>query len=1127
MPLILFSSRKKVAAVVTDLDLNFDIYWNQTVLSIHGGQNDTYDKTFRDSSGSNVAVTTYGAARQGFNSPFASTESGSILVAKGNDYISVPYSANLSLQGDFTVETWFKLDSVANWWQYICGKGATGVNHDFSIVFTNATTLACYSNAAATNLTVTVPALQAGVWYHVAFVRSGSTNTFYLNGVSYGSNTMTISNTNVTNPFMIGRQSYNSSAAAMTGLISNFRITKSAVYSGSSFSVPTAPLTSITNCVLLLNAVSTGVGSNNHTFIDSSTNNLAVTRYGNVTQGSFSPFPNAGGSAYFDGAGDYLETSALSSHANLGTGDFTVECWVNIVGDSAADPNNTKSAIIMSSSDGTGDFNILGNSTSSGKMLELYSGSGKSLIFNYNFTKGIWYHVAYVRRSGTLHVYVNGTSIGSGSFNHQVGADGSTLRFGGRPGAIWNRYLNGFLSNIRIVKGSAVYTSNFDVPTAPLSVVSNTTLLLKFENAGIVDATNNNVLETVGDVIVSTSQKKFGNTSLNFNGSSCVILPARADFNFGAQDFTIECWFNLTADSAAENGGNRVASLFVISSSTTEFGLVTLIGNTTTTGTGIGLWNGSTGAGFSYTFSKNTWYHLAVVKSNGQTTVFINGIRIGTSNTLTTFGSTNNLYIGRGIITGHSRFFNGYMDDIRISKYARYQTNFTPRSDKFYDVAPTDFDPYWDKVVLRMTMDGSDNGNTFTDLTGKSVVRNGNTVTKTSYKKFGTASTYFNGVDSSLAISGSYTDLNFGTGDFTIEMWVLPTTSSQGYLLDFRPLSTNGLYPTMKIEGTPRVFDFWTNSATARAISKTPVVANNWYHVAYVRNSGVTSIFVNGIKEASITDTTNYICGANRPVFGVDGFYGNATYFGGYIDDLRITKGLARYTNNFEVPSKALPVNDFVVPSTEPKYDPYLNETVLLMPLSNSFTDVKGNTITASGTLSIDGTKAKFGTSSVNFNVGTLTTQSSDWSLSGNFTVEAWVYITNYTYGTICANNAGSFPYMFMVNSAGGISLYQSSSAGSRVIAYDTKVIDLNTWYHIAFVRAQGVVTVYINGTKLVSANYTQVLGGVGTLTVGNDVYNDTLRGNMQDLRITKGKARYTTNFNVPTEPFPIIGASF
>ena len=76
-----------------------------------------------------------------------------------------------------------------------------------------------------------------------------------------------------------------------------------------------------------------------------------------------------------------------------------------------------------------------------------------------------------------------------------------------------------------------------------------------------------------------------------------------------------------------------------------------------------------------------------------------------------------------------------------------------------------------------------------------------------------------------------------------------------------------------------------------------------WYHVAVVRNSGTTKLYINGTQLFSVTDTTNY----TGTVLGVGGIYSTAYLMNGYLQDLRITRGIARYTTNFTPPTAALP----------------------------------------------------------------------------------------------------------------------------------------------------------------------------------------------------------------------------
>jgi len=146
---------------------------------------------------------------------------------------------------------------------------------------------------------------------------------------------------------------------------------------------------------------------------------------------------------------------------------------------------------------------------------------------------------------------------------------------------------------------------------------------------------------------------------------------------------------------------------------------------------------------------------------------------------------------------------------------------------------------------------------------------------------------------------------------------------------------------------------------------------------------------------------------------------------------------------------------------------------------------------------------------------------------SGDFTVEAWVYVAasklqaimdtravnSNTTGIALAIDASNFPYVYVNNAT----LFTSSTA-----------ITLNTWTHLAMVRSSGTITLYINGTKPSTGSAANTTNLTDTaLTVGSVIdYRDTtatlhFNGYIDDLRITKGFARYTANFNVPTVAFP------
>jgi hypothetical protein len=182
----------------------------------------------------------------------------------------------------------------------------------------------------------------------------------------------------------------------------------------------------------------------------------------------------------------------------------------------------------------------------------------------------------------------------------------------------------------------------------------------------------------------------------------------------------------------------------------------------------------------------------------------------------------------------------------------------------------------------------------------------GNAQISTSVKKFGTGSMAFDG-------SGDYLDvvtnsvMAFGTGDFTIEGWFYTnTTSGDRNLVDFRPSGTNGAYPNIFIAGGGYLS--YNANGSVPISGGTAISTGTWYHFALARSGTSTKLFLNGTQQGSTySDSTNYVVGDQRPRIATGGYGAGIANFDGYIDDLRITKGVARYTANFTPPTAAFP----------------------------------------------------------------------------------------------------------------------------------------------------------------------------------------------------------------------------
>ena len=185
-------------------------------------------------------------------------------------------------------------------------------------------------------------------------------------------------------------------------------------------------------------------------------------------------------------------------------------------------------------------------------------------------------------------------------------------------------------------------------------------------------------------------------------------------------------------------------------------------------------------------------------------------------------------------------------------------------------------------------------------------------------------------------------------------------------------------------------------------------------------------------------------------------------------------------------------------------------------------------TVTVVGDAQISTAQSKFGGASIAFdgNGDYLTIPaSSDFSFgTENFTVEFWYYHLGGTDKGLFANNSGSSVGVnFLVGVSGPFRIYNGISGGN--VADFSASPALNTWQHVAVVRQSGTVTLYVNGAASGTANWAGVnAGNVATFSVGAAYGNARFaNGYIDEFRVTKNIARYTSNFTPPTAPFPDI----
>ena len=648
----------------------YDPYFNLTTSMVHGnGTNGGTNNTFLDSSSNNFAITRNGNTTQGTFTPFSEPTGywGNYFDGTGDSF-DVAGNTNLAFgTGDWTIE-FFMYPTVVTGDRLIYDSRPAATQGLYPAIYQSAATIKYFTNSADRITSNSV--LQVGQWVHIVVSRVSSVTRMFINGVqqttTYADTTNYI---NGTSRPKIGDSGQNPNAGAgVLGYLSNLRVLKGTGTTAPT--VPTAPLTPIPNTQLLT--------CQNGSFIDNSANAFPITKNGDARTIGFSPFynptaylpQNNGGAMFFDATGDYLDLTG-SSNLAFGTGDWTIELWYYT--------NTVASDRIIYDSRPAGTQGAYPTIYQSGTSLFFLANSANLITSSGTIATGTWYHILVSKVSGQTRMFLNGTQQGStytDSINYLNGASRPRI---GDGGVAAGSGVFGYISNLRVVKGSGV--TSVTIPTAPLTAITNTQLLLSGTNASVFDNAANLTIETV-NTSISTAQSKYGSGSMLFNGTSAyanIITP----FGNGGNvvqilgDFTVEAWVNPTVVNVQQ-------TIFAVNANTTAHAGCRLDINTTG---GVQLLVSTSGSGHAinlastYAIPAGAWTHLAVVRAGPSFTVYFNGapayssIAVGITTpiiagTISSIGGLFNSTWGG--------FFNGYISDFRVTNYARYLGNFTP-----------------------------------------------------------------------------------------------------------------------------------------------------------------------------------------------------------------------------------------------------------------------------------------------------------------------------------------------------------------------------------------------------------------------------------------------------------------
>jgi len=618
------------------------------------------------------------------------------------------------------------------------------------------------------------------------------------------------------------------------------------------------------NTKLLLNFDRTG-----GTDIEDSSNigddGYKVTANGNVVIKA-SPFGDGKSAIYFDGSGDYLtiaQSSATDADFDFGTStDYTIEGWYkattrtqNYAGILATYSASTAGYTLglvhhNYTTDGATQFSLC--LTTNNFTNSLLSGGSESARFEE------WIHFALVRSGSTTSMYINGKLADSTTTSINM-ASSSGMRIGSNGTDNTSDVMYGYLDEIRIVKGTAVYTGDFTVPTSRLTAITNTKLLIHSNKSG------DGVF--LGDPIAKTH-------SITLSPSDLIETYYNADSNYTQyQHLTKEYLINGVREDGlyVSEGGNDNTGDYV------RFD--------------CGSGKSVVANGILWAQDRNAVHGTFQVQGSNDastwTTLTSSDITIGTSSgsvyEYSHYFTNTNAYRYYQIIGTGGNWSQGSGPWIR--EIALLNNNFTDSSSSTHTITPTG------------SHHSQGHGGIAPALTFPA-----------SLKKTGSAGVFFDG-------NGDYltTELNpvIGTGQFTMDFWIYPhiqedapvivetrnTSNQYGFMVQLLTSGRLRFYASHDSGGN--AFDYTTpDNANGK------ITFYSWNHIAVERSSSnQCSIYVNGVRHVAST-SNSFDCSEATLLLGAIFDLNTGWSYDGYLDNFRYSN-TARYdTSDF---SSSLP----------------------------------------------------------------------------------------------------------------------------------------------------------------------------------------------------------------------------
>jgi hypothetical protein len=626
-------------------------------LGAFDGTNAGSNQTINDSSTNNWTVTRSGTPNMGTISPMSPQHWSVEFVSSSSTYLHVPASSDFNFgTADFTCEGFLYFngalaacDLIGNMTGTTAADWSVGITAAGALQFQLATVI----STSATGL------ITRNAWHHWAIARTNGVIRLFVDGVmvlNVGASAAAIGDaTRVVN---IGSRQITGSTNYFSGFMHGVRVLNGMGFYDQTFKPTTVVLTNKhPNCVLLT--------CQSNRFVDISTTPVVVTAVGgpvirpNSPLAPLAPYSAAAhaGSIRLGSTTDYMTIANNTAFRFTANQDFTIEGWFF--------PTAINTEMVMVSK-----ANNMGTLVSNSWLFTLASGvptftlstSGSAAAYTVTgpaVTLNAWNHVVIVRIAGVNTVYTNGVA-GTPVTNTGASYTGETEVLGvgyrrNNGGTV--PVFTGFVSQVRIVKGTGVYTGAFTPPTTPLTAITNTILLLNFTSAQIIDLSGTSNIGVVGTApTTSTTRFKYGTASLLMAGTGSCLGANNDIFGFGTGDFTIEGDFYL-----ATNTIQTLVSFWTTTASVSPCIKVV-------TGMVLGYCTANvTRITSGTTLATGAWHNFAVSRINGVTRLFLDGTLQGTPYTDTNDYGVGNP-IGLGDFNSGSSRLNGNLDNVRVLK---------------------------------------------------------------------------------------------------------------------------------------------------------------------------------------------------------------------------------------------------------------------------------------------------------------------------------------------------------------------------------------------------------------------------------------------------------------------------